>query len=175
MRSLAQLVIDNATVKFGVKSEDVELILYPDESGEDEPAGDDHRKTITIRQLRTIPSDDAACSNASSEWPGEVDRFLTVVEVLVVCRPPAALRDRDYYPNEARQLAEWVRAFFRGTGGTGLIIDRHAYDKLGAPIEGDGVMAWQGTDPQPQIPGDPSHALVLTYELNWWAPAPATS
>jgi hypothetical protein len=172
MRSLAWLAIDNAQAAFGIPPEDVELILYPNEPAD----SDEHRRAIIIRQLRTIPADgESGFSSASVQWSGEVESFLTIVEILAVCRPPASGRSQNYYPNEARQLAELVRAFFRGTAGTGRIIERRAWHKPDTPVEGDGVMVWKRTDPQPQVPGDPTHAMVLTFELTWWAPAPTQS
>lgn len=179
MRSLAQLVLDNAQVKFGIGPEDVELVLYPVESGEEDNEGNDHRKTLTLRHLRTIGGGefDQAFNNASADWPGEIDAWLTIFEVLVTCRPPAANRGReDYYPNEAHTLADRVAAFFRGRGGTGRIVERTAYGKPGTPAEGDGVVQYPPRiDSQPETPGDPSHTIILTYEMTWWAPAPAES
>jgi hypothetical protein len=169
MRSLAQLLIDNAQARLGIPPDCVELILNPRESGDD----DTHRRTVTVRELRTIESEDyAAVGNASAEWPGEVEWFLTIFEILITCRPEQARRDRDYYPNEARLLANQVRAFLRGRAGTGRIIDRVAWEKSGAPVEGAGVAQWQRTDPQPRDDGDPAFTYVLTYEMTWWAPAP---
>lgn len=169
MRSLAQLLIDNAHAKFGVAPEDVELIMYPEQSTEE----DARRKTLTMRHLRTMDADEeTAMANASAEWDGEVDWHLTVFEILATCRPAKAQRGRDYYPNEARTLAAKVKGFFRGKGATGRIVQRTAYDVGGLPVQGDGVVRWQRTDSQPETPGDPTQTMVLTFEMTWWAPAP---
>lgn len=169
MRSLAQLLIDNAE-PLGVPADCVHLVMYPAATVDD----DAHRLSLTVTHHRTMPApdDEVAMGNLSAEWDGEVDWFLTVFDVRITCRPAQAGRNADYYPNEARRLESQVRAFLRGRGGTGRIITRTAYDKPGVPAEGDGVAVWQRSDTLPQVEGDPAQEMVLSYELLWWAPAP---
>lgn len=172
MRSLAQLLIDNAPARLGIPVGDVELVLSPRETGE----SDEHRRTVTLLHLRTMEAEaETAFDNASAEHAGEVERFLTVLEFQIACRPPTAARNADYYPNDSRRLAEKVRRFLRGYRGAGFHIDRKVWSEDGTVelgVEGAGVIRWQRTDSQPRDDEDPVHVMVLTYEMTWWAPAP---
>lgn len=166
-RSLSQNLIDAAGA-LGIPAGAIHLVDGPEVFAADE----EHRQSVTLRHLRTIEADeDTPFDLNSSVWPGPTEAFLTVFEVEVVCRPPPDQRDRPYYPNECRLLATAVRRHFRGQQASGLIIPRQAWEKPGAPEEGNGITLWQRTDTVPRDPEDLAHATMLTYELHWWAPA----
>lgn len=171
MQSIARYLVDNAAT-LGIPAVAVQVLANPDDPGDT----DEYRRTITFRELIT-ESDPAneAFNGSTAEWPSQVDNYRSVIEILVTCRPAQADLGRDYYPNEARALASRVQNLLRGVAGTGLIINRTAWDKTGTPVEGDGQVAWPPRiATQPQDDEDPAHVIVLTFELNWWAPAPTT-
>lgn len=168
MQSVARYLVDNAG-RLGIPADAVQFIVNPDDPGDI----DTYRQSLTLNHLRTEGDPEStAFNNSSADWAGEVDNFQTIFEILVTCRPQQADRGKAYYPNEARTLAGKVQTLFRGSG-TGLVINRTAWDKPGTPVEGDGLVDWPPRmDSQPQADGDPAHVIVLTFEMTWWAPAP---